>query len=128
MAGNLPDTVENAVLDALVGTASFTAVTTPMKVRLMTANGSDSSNGTEVTGGTYTPQTVTFGSASGGTCSNSGALNFTLMPACTVVAVEIWDSTGTPRRMWYGTLTASKTVGAGDTFQIPAGQLTLSLD
>lgn len=128
MAGNLPDTVENAVLDALVGTATFTAVTTPMKVRLMTANGSDSAAGTEVTGGTYIPQTVTFAAASAGSCATSGALNFTLMPACTVVGVEIWDSTGTPRRMWYGALTASKTVGAGDTFQIPSGQLTLSLD
>jgi hypothetical protein len=45
-----------------------------------------------------------------------------------VTAVEIWDSAGTPKRMWYGALAASKTVGAGDTFQIPIGQLTLSLD
>lgn len=128
MAGNLPDVIENNILDATVGTAAFAAPTTPMKVRLMTANGSDAAAGTEVTGGTYTPQTVTFGSAAAGTCSNSGALNFTLMPAATIVGVEIWDSAGTPKRFWYGALTSNKTVGAGDTFQIPAGQLTLSLD
>lgn len=128
MAGNLPDPIENNVLDALVGTAAFAAPTTPMKVRLYTVTGTDAASGTEVTGGTYTPQSVTFGSASAGTCSNTGALNFTLMPACTVTAVEIWDSAGTPKRFWYGALSASKTVGAGDTFQIPAGQLTLSLD
>lgn len=128
MAGNLPDLIENNVLDALVATASFTAATAPIKVRLYTVTGTDAAAGTEVTGGTYTPQTVTFTSASAGSCSNVGALNFTLMPACTVTAVEIWDSTGTPRRMWYGALASSKTVGAGDTFQIPVGQLTLSLD
>lgn len=128
MAGNLPDTIENNVLDALVGTASFSAPTTPMKLALETAAGSDSAAGTEVTGGSYARQTVAFGSAASGSCSNSGAVNFTSMPACTVVSVAIFDSAGTPKRFWYGNLTSSKTVGAGDTFQIPTGQLTLSLD
>ena len=127
MAGNLPDTIENQLLDALVGTASY-SVTTPIKVALETVAGSDSAAGTEVTGGSYARQTVTFGSASGGSISNSGALNFTSMPACTVVAVAIYDSAGTPKRLAYGTLTANKTVASGDTFQIAAGALTLSLD
>lgn len=128
MSGNLPDTIENNVLDALVGTASFVAPTTPMKVRLMTANGTDSSNGTEVTGGSYASVSATFTSASSGSCSNTAALNFTGMPACTVTGVEIWDSNGTPKRYWWGALTANKTVGAGDTFQLPTSQLVLSLD
>jgi hypothetical protein len=50
------------------------------------------------------------------------------MPSCTVVGVEIYDSAGTPKRLAYGTLTVSKTVGSGDTFQIAAGDLDLSLD
>ena len=127
MAGNLPDPIENALLDALVGTASY-SVTTPIKVALVTVIGTDSAAGTEVTGGSYARQSVTFGSASGGSISNSGALNFTSMPACTVVGVDIYDSAGTPKRLAYGPLTANKTVSAGDTFQIAAGSLTLSLD
>ena len=35
---------------------------------------------------------------------------------------------GAPKRLAYGTLTVSKTVGSGDTFQIAAGDLDLSLD
>ena len=127
MAGNLPDPIENALLDALVGTASY-SVTTPIKVALVTVIGTDAAAGTEVTGGSYARQSVTFGSASGGSISNSGALNFTSMPACTVVGVDIYDSAGTPKRLAYGPLTANKTVSAGDTFQIAAGSLTLSLD
>lgn len=126
MADNLTDTAENRTLDWLTQN-SPTAPTGALKVRLMTANGSDSAAGTEVTGGSYASQTVTFGAASGGATSNSGALTYTGMPACTVVGVEIWDSAGTPIRWWHGALAASKTINAGDTFTIPAGDLDLSL-
>lgn len=127
MADNLPDIIENNVLDALVGTAAFVAPTLPMKLRLYTVAGTDSATGTEVTGGSYVSQTVTFVSAAGGTCSNSGAVNYTNMPACTVLAVEIWDSAGSPRRYWYGTIPTPKVFVGGEAFQIPGGQVILSL-
>lgn len=132
MAGNLTDTAEARTLDWLnPDVAVPTRPTSPLKVRLMTANGSDSAAGTEVTGGGYTPQSLAFPAASGTTStSNSGALNFTNMPACTVVGLEIWDSAGTPVRLWWGPLTgnATKTFAGGETFQIAAGQLTASMD
>lgn len=126
MADNLPDTIENQILDAIVGTASY-SVTTPCKLALMTANGNDSTPGTEVTGGSYSRQTIAFNAASGGSSSNSATINFTGMPACTVVGVEIYDSAGTPKRLWYGSLSASKTVASGDTLQFGAGNITLTL-
>ena len=39
MADNLPDTIENEILDALVGTSTY-SITGATKLRLMTANGS----------------------------------------------------------------------------------------
>lgn len=126
MAGTLTDVGENRALDWLTQN-SVTAPTSTLKVRLTTAAGSDSAAGTEVTGGTYTPQTVTFGAASSGATSNAGTLTFTLMPACTVDGLEVWDSHGTPVRWWWGTLTTPRTVLAGDTFEIAAGDLDLSL-
>lgn len=127
MAGNLTDTVENQLLDALVGTASF-SVTTPIKLALVTANGSDSAAGTEVTGGSYARQTIAFGSASSGSINNSSVINFTGMPTCTVVGVELYDSAGTPKRLGYGALAASKSVTSGDTVQFAASSVTFSLD
>ena len=126
MADNLPDTIENQLLDALVGTASY-SVTTPIKLALMTASGSDSAAGTEVSGGSYARQTISFGSAASGQIANSATINFTSMPAATVVGIEIYDSAGTPKRLAYGTLTASKTTASGDTLQFAASAITLSL-
>lgn len=114
----------NNVLDASLGTASFTATTTPLKCRLMTANGSSSSAGTEVTGGSYASQTVTFASASGLSASASGTVTYTGMPAATVVGVELWDSAGSPVRKHWGALSASKTTNSGDTLSITS--LTVS--
>lgn len=126
MADNLPDTIENQLLDALVGTSSY-SVTTPIKLALMTANGSDSAAGTEVTGGSYTRQTIAFDAASSGSIDNNAAISFTGMPACTVVGIEIYDSAGSAKRLAYGPLTASRTVTSGDTVQFASGAITLSL-
>ena len=126
MADNLPDTIENQLLDALVGTSSY-SVTTPIKLALVTANGSDSAAGTEVTGGSYARQTIAFDAASGGSIDNNAAISFTGMPACTVVGIEIYDSAGSAKRLAYGPLTASRTVTAGDTVQFASGAITLSL-
>lgn len=126
MADNLTDTVENQLLDALVGNASYT-VTTPIKLALVTANGSDSTGGTEVTGGSYSRQNISFGAASGGQIVSTGTISFGNMPTTTVVGIELWDSGGTPKRLAYGPLTASKALVAGDTLQFAAGSVTMTL-
>jgi hypothetical protein len=115
----------NALLDASLGTTALAATTAPIKCRLMTANGSGTVAGTEVAGGTYTPQTATFGAAAALLATCTGTLTFTLMPACTVVGVELWDSAATALRKWWGALAASKTVNSGDTFSLTS--LTVGL-
>lgn len=123
--GALVQTEGNAFLTAITGGTAYTAVSAPIKLALMTANGSPTAAGTEVTGGSYARQTVTWNTASGGAISNSGVINFTNMPACTVVGCEVLDSTGSPRRLFWGPLAANKTLGAGDTFQVAASALVL---
>ena len=126
MADNLSNTAENRSLDWLMGSAT-TAPTTPLKVALVTAAGDDATAGTEVTGGSYARKTLTVGAASGGAVSNSADLDWTGMPACTVVGWEIWDSAGTPVRWWYGPLDVSKVLAAGDEMKLLAGSLALSI-
>jgi hypothetical protein len=127
VADALTNTAENLTLDWVLGVGTPTRPTTPLKVALVTANGTDTAAGTEVTGGSYARQNLAVAAAVGGATSNSADLSFTGMPAATVVGVEIWDSAGTPVRLWYGPLTASRTVAAGDELVLSAGSLTLSL-
>lgn len=94
---------------------------------LVTANGSDSTAGTEVTGGSYARQSLAVAAAVSGATANSADVVFAGMPAATVVGVEIWDSAGTPVRLWYGALAVSRTVAAGDELRITASSLTLGL-
>lgn len=126
MADNLSGTGENRCLDFILGLTS-TAPTTPMKVALVTAAGSDTAAGTEVTGGSYARQTLSVAAAASGATSNSADLVFAGMPAATVVGVEVWDSAGTPVRLWYGPLASPRTVLAGDELQILAGELDFAL-
>ena len=126
MADNLPDIIENQLLDALVGTSTY-SITGATKLRLMTANGNDASAGTEVIGGSYVAQTIGFDAAAGSSISNNASISFTNMPAATVVGIEIYDSASSPKRLAYGPLTASRTVTAGDTVQFASGAITLSL-
>lgn len=131
MADNLTDGAEARILNFLTGNTPATAPTTPLLVRLMTANGSDSAAGTEVAnagGSTYAPQAGAFPAATGTTSTaNSADIVFTNMPTCTVVGLEIWDSNGTPFRWWWGAANASKAVNLGDTIRILAGQLALTM-
>ena len=88
--------------------------------------GQDSAAGTEVTGGSYARKNLTVAAAVSGATSNSADLVWTGMPAATVVGVEIWDSAGTPVRLWYGALGANRTVASGDELKIVAGSLAIS--
>jgi hypothetical protein len=124
---NLVTVEANALLAATSGQAAYTAPVTPIKVALVTATGTATAAGTEVTGGTYARQTITFAAAAGGSISSNVALTYTNMPPCTVTGVDEWDSAGTPIRRWFGALSASKTVNAGDTFSIASGSYTKTL-
>jgi autotransporter translocation and assembly factor TamB len=124
---NLVTVEANAILNASSGQATYTATVAPIKVALATATGTATVAGTEVTGGSYARQTITFAAAAGGSISSNVALTYTSMPACTVTGVDEWDSAGTPVRRWFGALSASKTVNAGDTFSIASGSYTKTL-
>lgn len=126
MAGSLSNYAENKVLDHVLGTTTFTKPTT--YVALYTTAPTDSSAGTEVTGGSYARIAGAWDAASGGASSNSGNLDFTGMPACTVVAVGILDNSTGGNLLIYGTLTSNKTLDAGDTLRIATGDLDITID
>lgn len=110
------------------GGSAFT-VTPPFKLRLMTAQGSNTSNGTELSATGYTAGGNTlgssaFGTPSGGVATNNNAVSWTAGAAWSaVVAVEVWDTAATPLRYLQGSIT-SVTLANGNTLNFAAGSIS----
>lgn len=128
----LDQTRANQILEAIHGTTALTATTAPTRVRLMTAVGSATANGTELaTSGGYTAgtgaPTVTWAAAATGSQASNAIVSVTNMPATTINGIEIWDSNGTPKRQELGNLTTPRTTASGDTLSFASGAITSAL-
>lgn len=133
MASSLDQAAAGNLLAAMgISTTSFVAYTGPAKVRLCTVQGSASTNGTEVVnagGSSYAAKNFGGGAVTVGTpstVSNASQVDFTNMPALAspgVQAAELIDSSGTPKRLSQGALTASKTTNLGDTLSFGIGTI-----
>jgi hypothetical protein len=138
MAGGIDAAHANQLLAVSLATGgSSTSTTTyPVRMRLMTANGSDVSAGSELpSGGSYVAGSGislagALGAPSSQTVSNSAVITQTNMPAVGspgIQGAEFWDSAGTPARKWWGPLTVAKTFNAGDTFTVAIAGLSINL-
>ena len=127
MAGNLSDYLEAKLLDHFLGTTSYT-MPTDVYLALYTSAPTDSTSGTEVSGGSYVRKVATFNAASSGSTTNTSDIDFTGMPACTVVAIAVCDALSSGNILVYGGLTANKTLDAGDILRVSAGDLSISIN
>lgn len=134
---SLSNYTENELLDHLLGkgTRDFSSPTT-LAVALFTAlTGTESTTDeptfTEVSGNGYARTAVTFGAASLGSASNSADVTFPTANGGdfgTITHIGVYDATSGGNLLFYGALTVSKTVQDGDTFEIKASNLTVTLD
>ena len=122
------DYLENKVLDYVFSGGSFSQPGTKY-LALYTVAPTDSSTGTEVTGGSYARQTVTL-TTSGSDTTNSAAVEYPTATAGygTVVAVAVLDASSGGNMLAYASLTANKTIATGDVFRVPAGDLDIALN
>lgn len=128
----LDQTRANQLLEAIHAVTALTASTAPTRVRLMTAVGSATANGTELaTSGGYTSGTgapsVTWAAAATGSEATNAIVSVTNMPATTINGIEIWDSNATPKRQELGSLTTPRTTASGDTLSFASGAITSAL-
>ena len=124
------DYLENKVLDHVLGGATYTQPTN-VYVGLWTADdGLESGTLTsEVSGGSYARQTMAFDAAAGGSADSSATVTFPTATANwgTITHVALMDASTGGNVLFHGAVTTSKTIESGDTFQISAGNLTISL-
>lgn len=131
MAG-FKQTWENNVLNAVFRNISFTLPAT-VYVGLYTAAPSDTAEGTEVSGGAYARQSVTFGAPSGNPAqiSNSASVTFPTATANwgTITHVALHSaSTGTGNQIVWAALTTSKAINTDDQAVFNTGSLVVQLD
>lgn len=123
----MSDYLEAALLNEVLRNTGYTPPAT-VYLAMYTAAPSDSGGGTEVVGGSYARQAVTFAAPVGNTVSNSASLTFTNMPACTVVAIGIFDALTSGNLLFHHTLGTSKTYAAAESVTVSIGDITVSLD
>lgn len=122
---------ENLVLTWLL-TSSAATRPTSWFIALYTVAPGEGGGGTEVSGGSYARQAVTF-TVSGTApteASNSVAVEFPTATANwgTVVAAAIFDASTSGNMIAFANLTTSKTIDSGDVLRFNAGSLDVTLD
>ena len=121
--------LENKLLDHVLNNTSFTSPTT-VYVGLFTAAPTDTTSGTEVSGGSYARQVLSVTTASSGVVTSDADVNF---PQATdnwetIVALGIHDALSSGNLLMYTDLTTSKTIENGDILKVSSGSLTVTLD
>jgi len=116
----------NVVIDHLFRNQSFTSPSA-VYVSLHTADpGLTGTN--EVSGGSYARQALTLSAADSKATSNSAEVSFASMPGTTVSYAGVWDQGGTGGNfMASGSISASKIVNEGDTFQFPISNFSMTI-
>lgn len=125
---SLSNTFETTTLNWLFTSGAVTRPTA-WYLALYTVAPTDSTSGTEVSGGSYARQAVTM-TVTGDTASNSANVEWPEATASwgTVVAAAVVDASSGGNIIAYGNLTTSKTVGSGDVFRFLAGAFDVTLN
>ena len=120
--------LENALVNGTLRGTTYTAPTTTY-LALYTSDPTDADVGSEVSGGSYTRQSITFGAPSNGASTNSAAIEFAQATADwgIVSHVGIRDAASGGNLLYHTPLDASKTINTGDVFKITSGNLSVTL-
>ena len=121
--------LENAVVNAVLRNTTYTSPAT-VYVALYTTDPTDADSGTEVSGGSYARQAVTFGAPSNGVTTNSGNVTFPTATGSwgTITHIGLRDASTGGNLLFHTALDASKTIGTGDVFLIQTGNLSVTLE
>jgi hypothetical protein len=120
--------LENALINGTLRATTFTAPAA-VYISLHTADPTDASSGTEVSGGSYIRQSATFAAPSNGASASNADITFPQATGNwgTIGWIGIWDAQTTGNMLYHTALDASKTIDVGDIFKIASGSLTVTL-
>lgn len=115
---------ELKILDHLTGTSAWTA---PSGTYVQLHTGDPGETGASNVATETTRKAASWSSAASGAIATSATLEWTNVSTTeTYSHWSLWDASTSGNCLWYGALSASASVVAGDTFQVTS--LTLTLD
>lgn len=118
----LSNYLADALLDHTLRNTAYTSPTTVYLALYSVATDADDA-GTEVTGGSYARQAVTFGAAVDGVAISSGAVQFTGMPATDVVGSGVYDALSGGNLLHFAAFSLGLSVAAGSDFDVPLADI-----
>jgi len=119
--------LETALLNHVLRGIPF-AEPSAIYVALYTVAPTSAGGGTEVVGGSYVRQLVTFGAPNGsGVSANTGTITFPVATGAwgSIVAVAFLDAISSGNMLYQGAVVTPKTVGVGDDIGFGVGVLTI---
>ena len=138
----LSETVRSYTPSSALHIALFSSSSGAAAATAALESGSNSTSGTgnwgyyEINNGSYARQAVTFDAAASGSATTSATITY---PQATadyqsagsqgniITHIAVMDAATSGNVLFYGLLSTTKTVTNGDTFQVNAGSLTVSL-
>ena len=102
----------------------------PFWLALFTDIPADDGSGTEIEGGGYVRQPVTFGAPSGGFMANATAIEFPTAASDwgTALGWALFDAPQGGNLWWSGTVEVPKALYTGDIYRVNPGSLQLAMD
>jgi len=121
--------LETALINHVLRNTAFSSPTT-VYVGLFLVAPTESGGGTEVSGGAYARQSVTFTAPSPDSTANDADVTFPIATGDwgTIVAFALFDAPTAGNMLYFANLTASREILTSDQFRFPAGQLTVQED
>ena len=126
MAGAFSTYLGDALLDHVLRGVDYTPPTDVYVSLHDAAPGRTGAN--EITGYTGDRKLASFAAASGRTSSTDTNLDYEGMPSTTVTHYGVWDAATGGNFLYGGPADSSTSVNAGETFRLPAGELTVEHD
>lgn len=119
--------LSNKLLNHTFRNTAYTPPATVYAALFTVAPDADNVGGTEVVGGSYARQAVTFTVSTAGTTYNSAVVTFSAMPACTVVAGALYDALTGGNLLEVGPFSFRRTVAATTDLSVMVGDIVAVL-
>jgi len=116
--------LRDKIIKHVLAEASYTAPTT-IHLALYTTNPTIADTGTEVVGGSYARQQLSFANASAGAKVSNTSETFTSMPATTVTHWGLRDASSGGNLLYFGAFDLPIALNATDNLTINSGDIVI---